>query len=236
MINLILKLLALTFFSSYIVTSIIYNINISADIVLYNSIFQLLCLIIIFILIKNRKINEFTLADYITYTRLILIIILSSLIFFKSSVMGSYLLNFISLSLFIFLMDWLDGFIARKFNQVSDFGDFFDQEVDSFFLVILSLSIIIQYDGFHYILTIPLLRYFYITTQMYLIWMRRDLYKSRRRKLVCGLVVSALIISNIYLLPILLIELLLIISIFILCLSFFKDFVWLYRRRNDEVY
>tara|TARA_B100000700_G_scaffold129107_1_gene144677 strand:- start:636 stop:836 length:201 start_codon:yes stop_codon:yes gene_type:complete len=66
--------------------------------------------------------------------------------------------------------------------------------------------------------------------------MRRDLYKSRRRKLVCGLVVSALIISNIYLLPILLIELLLIISIFILCLSFFKDFVWLYRRRNDEVY
>ena len=133
-------------------------------------------------------------------------------------------------------MDWLDGFIARKFNQVSDFGDFFDQEVDNFFLVILSLSIIIQYDGFHYILTIPLLRYFYITTQMYLIWMRRDLYKSRRRKLVCGLVVSALIISNIYLLPILLIELLLIISIFILCLSFFKDFVWLYRRRNDEMY
>ncbi len=236
MINLILKLLALTFFTSYIVTSIIYNINISTDIVLYNSILQLLCLIIIFILIKNQKINEFTLADYITYSRLILIIILSSLIFFKSSVMGNYLLNFIILSLFIFLMDWLDGFIARKFNQVSDFGDFFDQEVDNFFLVMLSLSIIIQYDSFHYILIIPSLRYFYIIAQMYLIWMRRDLYKSRRRKLVCGLVVSALIISNIYLLPILLIELLLIISIFILCLSFFKDFVWLYRRRNDEVY
>ena len=236
MINLILKLLALTFFTSYIVTSIIYNINIYADIVLYNSIFQFLCLIIIFILIKNQKINEFTLADYITYSRLILIIILSSLIFFKSSVMGSYLLNFISLSLFIFLMDWLDGFIARKFNQVRGFGDFFDQEVDNFFLVILSLSIIIQYDNFHFIFIIPSLRYFYIIAQMYLIWMRRDLYKSRRRKLVCGLVVSALIISNIYLLPILLIELLLIISIFILCLSFFKDFVWLYRRRNDEVY
>ena len=236
MINLILKLLALTFFTSYIVTSIIYNINIYADIVLYNSIFQFLCLIIIFILIKNQKINEFTLADYITYSRLILIIILSSLIFFKSSVIGSFLLNFVSLSLFIFLMDWLDGFIARKFNQVRGFGDFFDQEVDNFFLVILSLSIIIQYDNFHFIFIIPSLRYFYIIAQMYLIWMRRDLYKSRRRKLVCGLVVSALIISNIYLLPILLIELLLIISIFILCLSFFKDFVWLYRRRNDEVY
>ena len=38
-------------------------------------------------------------------------------------------------------MDGLDGFIARKYNLVSKFGEFIDQESDNFLMLVISIFI-----------------------------------------------------------------------------------------------
>lgn len=57
------------------------------------------------------------------------------------------------------LLDGADGWLARRFDQASDFGAFFDKEVDAFALLVLCL-LAVQYQGIAPLLvTAGLLRY-----------------------------------------------------------------------------
>lgn len=62
----------------------------------------------------------------------------------------------------LFSLDGLDGWLARKGGLASEFGEYFDKEVDAFFLLTLCLLL---YDGGRlggWILLPGLLRYFFV--------------------------------------------------------------------------
>ncbi|PEN07109.1 CDP-alcohol phosphatidyltransferase [Longimonas halophila] len=59
----------------------------------------------------------------------------------------------------LLLLDGADGWLARRFDQASDFGAFFDKEVDAFALLVLCL-LAVQHQGIAPLLvTAGLLRY-----------------------------------------------------------------------------
>lgn len=79
-----------------------------------------------------------TLASKITIGRILLIPF-----FMWAALMGQTVV-----ALFIFILasatDWLDGYIARKYNQISDFGKFLDPLADKL-LVFSALLLFIQW-------------------------------------------------------------------------------------------
>lgn len=72
------------------------------------------------------------------------------------------------LSLLIISLDGLDGFLARKLNQVTTFGGLLDMEVDAYFCLIFSILISTKHPELQWILIGGLLRYLYkIITFLY---------------------------------------------------------------------
>lgn len=72
------------------------------------------------------------------------------------------------LSLVVISLDGLDGFFARKLNQVTDFGGKLDMEVDAYYCLLFSLLISSKYPELSWIIIGGLLRYLYkIITFMY---------------------------------------------------------------------
>lgn len=69
--------------------------------------------------------------------------------------------NFFLISFFVICLDGLDGLLARKMNQVTDFGGSLDMEVDAFFCLLFSLLISNLYTELSWVLIGGLLRYLY---------------------------------------------------------------------------
>ena len=67
-----------------------------------------------------------------------------------------FILSFISI-----FLDGVDGYLSRYLNQTSKFGEIFDQEVDNFLILTLSISLIMNHNYFFYIIIIPFYRYIF---------------------------------------------------------------------------
>ena len=80
------------------------------------------------------------LANIITIIRLLLIIPLSVLLYNKG------IQNIISACLFVFIIltDFLDGYVARKYKQVTKFGKLIDPIVDKLLIVVVTVLLIIK--------------------------------------------------------------------------------------------
>ena len=235
-----LKLLLLMIIMSLTLILLLFRENINWYVILYNTILQITCLYIVINKIESHNLNYISTANYITYLRLVSVIVLSSYVISNSEIMGAIntfsSLYFVIFSIIIFILDWLDGYFAKTLNEETKFGEHFDQEVDNLLIMVLAISIIIEYDKFFFLLLIPTLRYIFIFTKKYLHWMRRNLYFSIRRKYICGVSIILLISSNLSGLPFSLIELLCIINTLLVFISFMIDVLWLYRRKNEKIY
>ena len=88
-----------------------------------------------------------TIANYVTFTRIALVPLLIALLFFG--------LNGLSLILFLLLSfsDALDGYIARRYNQISELGKFLDPLADK----ILVISVLIILVGLGKVDAIPVI-------------------------------------------------------------------------------
>jgi len=62
----------------------------------------------------------------------------------------------------LLVMDGLDGFLARKFGLVSEFGEYFDKEADAFFLLLLVLMLYTSQRMQLWILLPGVLRYGFV--------------------------------------------------------------------------
>lgn len=82
------------------------------------------------------------LANILTITRLLLLPVIVALFYLEQSWGGlaSWLCFFVYIIAAI--TDWLDGYIARKMNQISEFGTFLDPISDKIFVAALLLMLV----------------------------------------------------------------------------------------------
>lgn len=99
----------------------------------------------------------------------------------------------ISLAVLALILDGLDGWLARRLGQVSDFGARFDMEVDSAFGLVLALNAWATATAGPLVLLLGLPRYLFLAAARVWPWIDRPLPERFGRKLVCVLQVAALI-------------------------------------------
>lgn len=89
--------------------------------------------------------------------------------------------------------DGLDGWLARRCNQSSEFGEYFDKETDAFFLLILCMLTVLTQRLWSWILILGLLRYLFV---IIIHVFRPHLLKERRTsraRTIYGLVMVAML-------------------------------------------
>jgi phosphatidylglycerophosphate synthase len=94
-------------------------------------------------------------ANAITLFRLTLVLALFALIDRNSGWIGPA-------ALFAFALDAADGWVARRYNLAADFGEFFDKEVDAFFLLALCLLLYTERRLGLWVLVPGVLRYLFV--------------------------------------------------------------------------
>lgn len=80
-----------------------------------------------------------SLPNFITLARLCVLPLFLYLLFAKNERAGAALLLG-----FLGMTDWVDGWVARRFNQVSPFGSVFDPTVDRVLFVVSAISVLID--------------------------------------------------------------------------------------------
>jgi phosphatidylglycerophosphate synthase len=70
-------------------------------------------------------------------------------------------LQLFSALIFFTILDGIDGYIARKKNQQSNFGAIFDQEIDAIYMCVVSCLLLLHGLAGYWLLIPGFLRYFY---------------------------------------------------------------------------
>lgn len=105
------------------------------------------------------------------------------------------LMSVTAIGFVLLVADALDGWLARRRNQSSEFGEYFDKETDAFFLLILCMLAALTQRLWPWILTLGLLRYIFVVI---IHLFRPHLLKERRTsraRTVYGLVMVAMLAS-----------------------------------------
>ncbi len=126
-------------------------------------------------------------ANWVTIFRLILLLLLCfyqhNFSFFWMGIIG----------LFILCLDGLDGYLARRFNQTSDFGGRLDGETDAYFVLQFSCLLYINEVFEWWVLWPGILRYFYVLTSNILWKTLKPEPVSYLRKTIAVVIMSALL-------------------------------------------
>jgi phosphatidylglycerophosphate synthase len=122
--------------------------------------------------------------------------------------------------------DGVDGWLARRFHQASEFGEYFDKETDAIFMLILSLAIVSTQRLGHWFLIVGLLRYLFV---LILHFRQPEVVKEERSNrgryiqiLVMGALIACFLPFPTFYKPFA------IVATLILLLSFARDFRWMF--------
>jgi|TARA_B110000259_G_C13839469_1_gene332069 cardiolipin synthase len=87
----------------------------------------------------------FNIPNNLTLLRIALIPCLILVFYLSDTTLSPYDKNLIATCIFLFaaITDWLDGYLARKLNQTSDFGAFIDPVADKL-IVIAALILLVE--------------------------------------------------------------------------------------------
>ena len=88
-----------------------------------------------------------TTASKITLVRVALIPVYMVLMYLSGGVANGYMYGALALFIIASVTDFLDGYIARKYNQVSDFGKFLDPLADKL-LTIAAMAMFCEWGSF----------------------------------------------------------------------------------------
>ncbi len=136
----------------------------------------------------NQNINKFVkfkdifkekilnISNILTGTRFLLlpIFLYYSVKYFKEP--ENYFIPIILIAIFLFSTDFLDGYLARKWNQITMFGKYFDPLVDLLF-IFFTLTLI------YYFLNFPLLIYIlYILREIGAIYIASIFYFKKNKQ------------------------------------------------------
>jgi phosphatidylglycerophosphate synthase len=90
-------------------------------------------------------------------------------------------------------LDSLDGWLARRQGTQTDFSEFLDKEIDSLFLLVVTLSLVSRGLEGAWVLTIGLSRYLFVISLLVLRPRRRKERRSPRGRLVYSAVLLTLL-------------------------------------------
>lgn len=165
-------------------------------------------------------------ANHITAARVVGILLL---LFFQASLPP---LAFFVLGILILIADGLDGYFARKYNTVSEFGDFFDKETDAFF--VLAFCIILMEKGLAgpWVLIPGLMRYAFVLILFFFNIENISLSKSYRRRFI-GMWFMGTIMAC-FVLPQAIYTAGMLFATTMLAYSFMKDIYLMLRKKYDQ--
>lgn len=151
---------------------------------------------------RNESTNKLgSYANQITAIRFLLSAITALLVFQLPAT-----LSFCLFGLAI-LLDGLDGYLARKYEQASELGALFDKTVDGYFVLLLSFILVVKYDIPFWFLGIGYLHYGYELLLLGLGWQDLVIPKNPIGKYIAALLfislLSPFILSEKFYLPIL---------------------------------
>lgn len=127
-------------------------------------------------------------------------------------------------------LDWVDGQVARRTGTTSRFGWWFDMEVDSVLLFVLSVHAAGRYGP--WVLLIGGMRYVFGIAGWALPWMRATLPPRYWRKVVAAVQGVALVVAAAGVLAPSLTRAALLVAAAMLVESFGRDVLWLWRHRG----
>lgn len=186
----------------------------------------------IFFIFQNRrfwgKLPYFGVANVVTTTRFISVMIL---IFSSSSFMfNDSIILFIIL--IIPLLDIVDGLVARYRKEESQFGMYYDMEVDAVFVMVASIIVYLNYPSMWVVLLPAFLRYFY-KFSIDILDKKSKFIESKQKyaSLIAGNYFTALIVF--YFLNNELASNYLMVSSLLIILSFGKSFYSFYKWSNE---
>ena len=88
-----------------------------------------------------------TTASKITLVRVALVPLYMVFMYLSGGAANGYMYGALALFIIASLTDFVDGYVARKYNQVSDFGKFLDPLADKL-LVIASMAMFCEWGSF----------------------------------------------------------------------------------------
>jgi phosphatidylglycerophosphate synthase len=133
----------------------------------------------------------------------------------------------LALAITALILDGVDGWLARRLRQASDFGARFDMEVDAAFGLVLALNAWAAGTVGAVVLLLGLPRYCFAAAGRVWPWIMRPLPERFSRKLVCVLQISALIALQLPALAGLPAAIIVAITLAALAWSFGRDLLWL---------
>ena len=235
----ILKIILKAYLSLLILLSFILDKDLTLLIILQNTLIFSLISALIFYIFNSFEENKFTYASVVTYLRVIISIILLSIAInspLDQNIFNKFYLEdyFILLAFISLCFDGIDGYIARILNEKSNFGELFDQDADTFLILILCISLYLNKNVNFLIFFIPFYRYIFILLSMKYAWIKCKLPESYYRKLSCVVTTCLLIGCHSHYIKDMSLDYLVLSSLFVITFSFAKDILWLYNRDKYE--
>ena len=138
------------------------------------------------------------------------------------------------LALAALILDGVDGWLARRLRESSDFGARFDMEVDAALILVLCFGLIAADKAGAWVLAIGLMRYAFVAGARLWPWLDAPLPSSFRRKLVCVWQVAALLICITPLIGPALVTPILASALGLLTWSFWVDAAWLKHKASTH--
>jgi phosphatidylglycerophosphate synthase len=130
---------------------------------------------------------------------------------------------------FALALDGVDGFVARRFGEASEFGARFDMEVDAAYVLFLSALAAATGRAGGWILLAGLLRYLWVAAAWACPVLQAPLPPSFFRKSVCVVVLLLLLLALAPFIPAGWAPLPCALALALLLVSFGRDLVWLMR-------
>ncbi len=122
------------------------------------------------------------------------------------------------------LLDGLDGYLARKYKQVSEIGALFDKTVDAYFVLLLSFILVLKYEVPFWFLGIGYLHYGYELLLLGLGWQDLPIPKNPIGKYAAALLFISLLSP--FILPAYIYLVILYLSAILVSLSFGLSFFY----------
>jgi phosphatidylglycerophosphate synthase len=128
------------------------------------------------------------------------------------------------------VLDAVDGYVARTTGTAGPLGALFDQEIDAFLILVLSLFVARSLGG--WVIVIGAMRYAFAVAGWVLPFMRQRLVPRYWRKVVAATQGIVLVVAASGVLPLTMAGIAVAGALAMLVESFGRDVVWLWERRN----